>query len=258
MADILGTILAVAALLLFFVVGWYLLYESQGLFRDVLAMVLTRTMPVGEVREGRVEVTGTARPVEPDRTLTEPIEAGEALAYEYRVTQEEAFKDDIIDWTRWGYREQAEGDQTVPFYVEDATGRLRVDPGAPDDGHKAADGTVNLYATRERSVHVDDETEAPASLSALHQRADVESTDRARVYTTAAVEPGDEVYVLGTARFDGDERVVEGADRRFVVAGASQLRTLVYNAGWGLVKFVVGVVLVVGCGGLLLMMAGVV
>lgn len=256
MADLVGTALAVVTLLVFFLVGWYLLWESQGLFRDVLAMVLTRTTPVGEVREGRVEVSGTARPAED--TLTEPVEGGDALAYEYRITQEEAFKDDLLDWTRWGYREHAAGDIAVPFFVEDATGRVRVDPGEPDEAHKATDGTVNLYATRERSVHVDGEETPPGSVSALSQRAAVDASDRARVYATAAVEPGDEVYVLGTARFDGTDRVVEGADGRFVVAGASQLRTLVYNAGWGLFKFVVGVALVVGCGGLLLRLAGVV
>lgn len=254
MANVFETVLAVATLLVFLVVGLYLLWESQGLFRDVFAMVVARTSPAGEVREGRVEVSGTARPV--DRTLTEPVGAGEALAYEYRLTKEEAFKDDVLDWTRWGYREHAAGELTVSFYIEDATGRVRVDPGDPDDGHQATDGTVNLYATRERDIHLDESEEGPASLAALHQRAGVDSPDRARIYETAAIEPGDEVYVLGTARFDGNDRVVEGADGRFVLAGASQLRTFIYNAGWGLLKFAVGVVLVVGCGGLLLVMAG--
>lgn len=256
MGEFVETILAALFAVVFLVVGLYLVWESQGLFRDVLAMLVTRTSPVGEVREGRVEVSGTARP--DGHTLTEPIGGEEVLAYEYRVTQEERVKDDLLDWTRWGYREHADGAVAAPFVVEDATGRVRVEPGTPDDEHRARDGAVNLYATRDRDVHVDGEAEPSASVSALHRRVGIDSTDRARVYETAAIEPGDGVYVLGTARFDGTDRVVGGADGRFVVAGASQLRTLVYNAGWGLVTFVGGVGLAVFCALVLLSVAGVV
>lgn len=256
MADLFGDILAVATLLVFFVVGWYLVYESQGLFRDVLAMLFTRTVPVTEVREGRVEVSGTAQPA--DRTLTEPVEGDDALAYEYEVTQEEHFKDDVLDWTKWGYREKASGDAAVPFYVDDGTGRALVDPGTPDEDHKAKDGALNLYATTERETHVDGEETRPAWMQGFFGRADLETTDRGRVYETAAIEPGDEVYVLGTASFDGNDRVIAGGDDRFVVASASQLRAFLYNALWGVVKFVGGGILVVVCGFLLLSMAGVV
>jgi hypothetical protein len=233
------------------VVGVAFVWESVGLFRDVLAMVLTRTSDVGTVREGRVEISGTARAA--DRTLRDPVSGAEAVAYEYRVTQEEAYKDDLIDWTRWGYMEQADGGVAVPFYVEDETGRVRVEPGDPDDEHAARDGAVNLYAVREENVHVDGGEHPPESVRRLFGRTDVSAnTDRGRVYASARIEPGDEVYVLGTASFDGGDRLVAGGDGRFVVAGASQLRTLLYNAGWGVCKFVGGLALALVCGAILL------
>jgi hypothetical protein len=253
--DFIDQLFGVAALLLFFGVGWYLVDESQGLFRDALAMLLTRTIPASEVRKGRVEISGTARPA--DRTLTEPVEGGEALAYEYEVSQEEYLKDDLLDWTRWGYRQKAGGAAAIPFHVEDETGRVLVDPGTPGEEHEAKDGALNLYATHERKTHVDGDGTRPARMQGFFGRADLDTTEQGRVDETAAIEPGDEVYVLGTASFDGTDRVVEGGDGRFV-AGASQLRTLLYSAGWGLTKSVVGVLLVVVCGGLLLSMAGVV
>lgn len=92
----------------------------------------------------------------------------------------------------------------------------------------------------------------------LHQRANIDPPDRSRVYKTATIAPGDEVYVLGTARFDGADRVIEGGDDRFIVAGASQLRTLGYTASWALFKFVGSVLLIVFGSVVLLSVAGVV
>lgn len=119
MGEFLDTVLAILFAVIFLFGGVYVLWESQGLFRDLFAMLVTRTLPVGEVREGRVEVSGTAQPA--DRTLTEPIEAGEVLAYEYKVTEERDLKVALIDWTPWGYINQAEGGSR-------SHSRLRIQP----------------------------------------------------------------------------------------------------------------------------------
>lgn len=128
-----------------------------------------------------------------------------------------------------------------------------VDPGDPNERHEAYSGAVNLYAPDAAKTHVDDDESPSDSLDALFAETDVSpADDLGRVYTTARIEPGDEVYVLGTAAFRDGERVVHGGDGRFVVAGASQLRTFVYNAVWGVVKFAVGLAMAVVCGALLL------
>jgi|AntDeeMetagen192_2_1112575.scaffolds.fasta_scaffold06459_2 hypothetical protein len=227
---------------LLFTAGLFIVYESIGLFRDVVAMTITRTSSLAGLGEGRVEVTGTAAPA--TETLVDPVSGQEAIAYEYSVTQEEAFKDDVVDWTRFGYREKADDATAVPFYVEDAGRRVLVDPGDPDvEGNEAESGVVNLYGTRDESEHVTDPAEASAAYDAFVERHDVEETDRKRVYETARIEPGDDVYVLGTATYWNGETVIEGADGRFVVAGATQLQTFLYNTGWGVTKFAGGVAL---------------
>lgn len=250
--DTLWMVVGYGILALLFVAGLMLVWESVGLFRDVTAMVVTRTSRIGDVREGRVEVFGTVRPG--DRTLTDPVSGEESVAYEYTVSREKRVKNDVWDWTRYGYRTEADGGVAVPFFVEDASGRVLVEPGDPDDEHAAYDGAVNLYATSETDIHLDDDESGPASLRHLFAKADASrpDDDYGRAYETSRIEPGEEVYVLGTARFRDGERVVEGADGRFVVAGASQLRTLVYNAGWGVSKFVAGTVLAAVCGFLVL------
>lgn len=235
---------------LLFTAGLFTVYESVGLFRDVVAMVVTRTSSLADLGEGRVEVTGTAAPA--DETLVDPVSGDEAVAYEYRVAEEEAFKDDLVDWTRFGYRQKADDATAVPFYVEDSGGRVLVDPGDPDvEGNKARSGIVNLYGTRDEKVHVTDPAEASAAFDAFVDRHDVDDTDRKRVYETARIEPGDDVYVLGTATFRDGETVIEGGGGRFVVAGASQLRALLYNTGWGVAKFGGGVALALVTGYLL-------
>jgi len=249
---VLDTLLAVLALGLFLVVGLYLLYDSQGLVRDVVAMLVTTTSDAGVVEGGRVEVSGTARPA--GESLTDPVTGSDCVAYEHETSQEEYVKDDLLDFTRLGYRQQADGADAVPFYVEDESGQIRVDPGDPADGHRASDGVVNVYAPGTESVHLDEDASLPASLEAYVGRHDMDRHDRARVHESAHVAPGDPVYVLGQATHDGGERVLRGGDGRFVVAGASQARTLVYNAGWALVKFLSGLALTLGSGYLLLAM----
>lgn len=251
--DAMQTFVGLAFLALMVVGGLMLVRESVGLFRDVLAMVLTRTARIGDIREGRVEVSGTARPA--GRALTDPVSGEEAVAYEYEVSHEEYLKDNPFDWTRLGYRTDADGGAAVPFYVEDESGRVLVDPGDPDHDRVANDGAVNLYATRDSDVHLDAGETGPATLRHLFDGtgASEVDTDIARLYETAHVRPGDEVYVLGTATFRDGDRVIEGGDDRFVVAGGSQLRTLAYNAGWGASKLAAGVALTTACGLLLVL-----
>lgn len=223
-----------------FASGLLAVYESIGLFRDVLAMAITRMSSLADVGEGRVEVSGTATPAA--ETLVDPVSGEDAVAYEYQVTQEESRKDDVLDWTRFGYRQQADAATAVPFYVEDSGGRVLVDPGDPNvEGSKAKSGVVNLYGTNDETGHVTDPAERAAAFDAFDERHAIEETDRSRVYETARIEPGDDVYVLGTATVCDGECVLEGADGRFVVAGASELRTFLYNTGWGVMKFAVGV-----------------
>lgn len=226
--------------LLLFVAGLLYVRDAVGLFRDVLAMVLTRRTNVADVRDGRVEVAGTVRAA--DRTLTDPMTGDDCVAYEYRVTEERAIKDDLVDWTRFGYREAGRDAVAVPFRVEDDTGTVLVELGDADDVH-SLDGAVTLYAPKGERIHVADPDRTPAGLDVLFRRTDLTPTDdRGRVYRTDPIRPGDDAYVLGTGRFDG-QRIIGGGSDRFVVAAAGQVRTVGYSLGWGMTKLAGGAAL---------------
>lgn len=239
--DPVGRFVGYLVLCLLFLGGLGYARQGVGVFRDVHAMLVTRTAPAAEAGEGRTEVSGRVRPVE--EPLTDPVTGVDAVAYSYRVADEKRAKTNLFDWTRWGYRVAEDGEVAVPFYVEDESGRVRVDPGDPDGRPAGADGVVRLYAPDDAVVSL--AREEPASAEALDEW--VDPPERAdgqnRRVRTAPVEVGDPVYVLGTVRFDGVERVVEGGDGRFVVAGASQARTLVATTARGLATFVGGLLL---------------
>jgi hypothetical protein len=249
-------VLAVGFLLLIFLGGFVFVWESVGLVRDVAAMLFTRTADVESVRDGRVEVQGAVEPA--DQTLDDPFSGADAVAYNFEVRQEERTIDNLFDVVWPDYHRLYRGQRSVPFYVDDGTGRVLVDPGAPDGEDKTVDGTVNLYATTDTEVHLDDGATPPEPVLTFHQHEDFDvDTASGRRYESARVEPGDDVYVLGTAAFRDGERVIDGDDDRFVIANASEPRAIAYNAGWAATKFVGGTVLSLGSGWLLLAFAGV-
>jgi hypothetical protein len=89
----------------------------------------TPTSNVASVEDGTVEVEGEVEPAR--ETLTSPVSDEECVAYEYEATQR-----------RWygssSYRPVVEtGRETKPFYVDDGTGRVLVEPeGAQIDTDK--------------------------------------------------------------------------------------------------------------------------
>lgn len=76
---------------------------------------------------GVVEVSGTAKPLH--GTVTAPYSNESCLAYEYRMEERQTDFDDD-DTTDW--RTVESGEDSVPFLVEDDTGRVPVDPVGAD------------------------------------------------------------------------------------------------------------------------------
>lgn len=245
--DVVWRILVDLVLAFVLVAGLVYAWMGIGLFRDVAAILATRTTTVANFPDGadRVEVQGTVRTA--TETVPDPATGREAVAYEYEIKQEDRVKDDVVDWTRWGYDYVTDGVVAMPFYVDDGTGRVLVEPGDVDDDNKALDGVANVYAP-DADAHHETEGTPPGPVQELFERTDADpAPDRGRLYRSAAIEPGDPVYVLGVPDRRGGEPVIHGGDGRFVVAGASQLRTVVYNTGWGLLHFFGGLAVALFC-----------
>lgn len=146
---------------------------------------------------GPVELAGVA---EPDaRTLRSPFTGTECLAYEYEV-QQERHTNHGRTWER-----VASGRQAVPFRLRDDTGSVLIEPPGADfrlgrdariavaGGEHPPERIVRFIAADDR---VDDQNRS-IDLGPLELR-----TGKDRRYVERRLDVGEEVHVLGTARFD--------------------------------------------------------
>lgn len=119
-----------------------------GGFKELRKRQLIRNTPTSKVRSlavGDVEVKGMARPV--DEPLLSPLTHTDACIYEVEVEEEHRGKNGSYWRTVLEMRHEA------PFFVDDGTGRVRIEPSKAD-----------LSVERERHVHVDDGDPPPPEL----------------------------------------------------------------------------------------------
>jgi hypothetical protein len=162
-----GVLVALAGL-------WTLRIAARSVGR-LTSMVGVSTEPVESVEPGSVEVEGTVRPA--GETVSGRMSDGDAVVAEYRSKSWRRDRDGDGDGT--GYipplpqsltPNALNNTASVPFYVEDDTGEVLVDPVKADVSLSAdeTDSRRHGYERRQREVE-------------------------------ALLEPGDEVYVLGHA-----------------------------------------------------------
>lgn len=83
--------------------------------------------PVLSVSPGRtVEVAGSAVPMAPDAVVRSPFTDTPCLVCRWSVQEYDPDAPDLFEGSDW--REVDAGERSVPFYVEDATGRVLLDP----------------------------------------------------------------------------------------------------------------------------------
>lgn len=164
----------------------------------------TETTDVRSLRAGKVEVKGEARR-EADATKRTRISQDEALVTKTTVEEYESDSDSGGSW-RTIYEEE----ECVSFIVDDGTGEVRVDPTHPDARLDLDMETVEVGTNDEPSDEVRRfiEREDEVGEASRGSIGPLSYGDRRR-YSEGAVEPGDEVYVLGNAREEDS-----GWDRR--------------------------------------------
>jgi len=204
---------ALGALLAGFGFGLYLVYDGFTTWQDKRLVEDTPTERVRSAAAGRTEVQGTCTPVEgPTRA---PFTGEDCLVATWEI--EEYHSDD--DGGHWETID--EGVVGVPFYLDDGTGRIRVEPDPAGtyeiedefstrlevDGGDVEPEAVRTFLRAETAVDVPDRGGVVGSLFGERRR-----------YTEYAVPPGEHCYVLGGAR---PERV-DGADRERLVLGREE------------------------------------
>lgn len=206
--------------------------------------------PIEDLEPGPVAVEGTARPTD-DGSVQTPFSGREALAVEYRLRE-------AMGKNRQTPTKLAEGDERVPFYVDDGTGRVLVRPEAAD---------LELEREEEFRVPRDERPPEPAERF-LARRADIgdptepamgalQPTVGTRYFREWLLEPGEEVYVFGKATHEqgsefeeGDLEICEGAagghpnPTTFVVADRGEAEVAGGHRSGGRLAVVLGLALV--------------
>ncbi|MHC4251657.1 MAG: GIDE domain-containing protein, partial [Planctomycetota bacterium] len=157
----------------------------------------TPTTPVADIRPGLVEVKGKVRALaEP---LKSPVLGTPCVHYHLEVTGDDSHggTDTIIDDSR-----------SVPFLLEDETGACKVDlPRA----------RLALQESRRLGWGT--------AVRALSTRYD-EDLDRSMDFAVTLLRPGDQVYVLGTAREEAGRMLLDDRGGALVVSDKSESELL--------------------------------
>jgi len=129
---------------IFFAVGLFLVY---GGFRRWQKMRLIQDTPTEKVRSaavGRTELSGTAQPIDSAGTVERPFTDGECLVAMYKVEEWEEDHDDDDHGSDGHWRTIESGTLSVPFHLDDGTGRMRVEP-ADDATYEISDENTTRF-----------------------------------------------------------------------------------------------------------------
>ena len=193
---------------IFVVVGLLLVNKGRKQRARSQRIADTETTPIREIRPGTVEIKGVAQPAEGESLVDSPITRTESLATYVEVEEWESSGESGGSW-----QTKFEDSTTVPILVDDGSGEVQVE--------LTPDGNLNVETTRTKVGAGD---EPPEMIQRFLDREDaigeasrgsigpLSYGDRRR-YSEGTIEPGEEVYVLGTAR---EERAGWG-EREYVI-----------------------------------------
>lgn len=221
---------------LFIILGVAVLFEAVTTYRRSQYILDLPTSCIQSAATGLVEITGEVVPAK--ETITSPFAEQECVLCQYKYGLVAAEKEDE---TKGG-----SGLVGVPFYVEDGTGRMLVRPNGADiriplhlmDFIQTDWAAHEEHVTSERGLAEEPReswrkryelTDRLKPLRALGQATE-SGADPGAIpegpplefeYAEARVEPGDTVYVLGTAQSE-DSANEEAPD--LVIAQSTQAR----------------------------------
>lgn len=146
---------------------------------------------------GPVELRGRAEPA--GKALRAPFTGTPCLAYEYEVEEERSTK----NGTTW--RAIDSGDRYVPFLLDDGSGKILVEPPGASvrlsrDAHITVEGGTEPPERIARYIEATEDVDCQNT--ALDLRLFELKTGTDRRFTERRLDVGEEVHVLGTARYD--------------------------------------------------------
>jgi hypothetical protein len=207
--SLLGSVLISGVGMVFVLVGLYTMNKGRLERAQSERIAETETTKIREIRPGTVEVKGSAHLAEDATSVESPITKRAGVAFYVEMEQWESSGQGGGSWETKHEKQTA-----VPIIVDDGSGEVLVE--LPPDGDLNVDQEeTTVEAGDEPPENIRQYVEAEAAIDEAQRRefGPVKTGERRR-YSEGVIEPGEDVYVLGTARED------EGADwgeRSFVI-----------------------------------------
>ena len=239
--------------IVFVVAGLFTLNKGRAERAESTRMEETETTAIRALEPGPVEVKGTVHGTEDATLRKSPIDGRDALAVHIEVKELHSDGNGPGNWQTVFEDETAE-----PLFVDDGTGEVLVD--------LPADGGLNLEQS-EWKVEAGDDPPAEIRTYVENEPAldlpdgvDIGplSTGEPRRYLEGTLEPGEDAYVLGTARetdagWDNREYVIDEPtpDDDFILSDKSEATLIEEGRSSGLVLLVAGALITaIGLSGL--------
>jgi hypothetical protein len=198
------------ALVVGFFFGLYLIYDGFNKWQTKRLIEDTPTEKVRSMAVGRTELEGVAKSV--DDTVEAPFTDEECLHIDWEI--EEWRKDNDDDDYHW--ETIARGARSVPFYLDDGTGKVPVRATEGDPTYEISDANrwrttvgrggsqppeVREFIERHDSRHDDTSffEEPVDALTDLVQSGQIGSSNRKRRYSQEILPEESSIYLLGSA-----------------------------------------------------------
>ena len=233
--------------IVFVVVGLITLNKGRTERAESTRMEETETTAIRDLEPGSVEVKGTVHGTD-DATLQQsPIDGTEALAVHVEVNEVHSDGNGPGNWQTIFENQTAE-----PMFIDDGTGEVLVN--LPEDGG------LNLEQSEWKVEAGDDPPEEIRTYVENEPALDLPdgvdigplSTGERRRYLEGTLEPGEDVYLLGTAReteagWDNREHVIDEptSDGDFILSDKSEGELIEEGRSSGLVFLAAGTLMTV-------------
>lgn len=191
--EILGTLIWISFGLFFVGVGCHVTNIGRKQYAQSDRITDTNTTSIRSLQPGTIGVEGIAHPAEDATVRKSPIEMDDALVARVKVE-----KNTGGEGTNWKIIHE----ETIsePLIVNDGTGEIRVE--FPVDGELVVEQMqTEVHSGHEPPERIQRYVETEPNVDeAPRRRYGPVGVGEHRLYTEEVIEPGENVYVLGTAR----------------------------------------------------------
>lgn len=195
--------------LVFVLVGLYTMNSGRLERARSGRLAAIETTKIRELRPGTVEVKGTAHPTEDTTLIESPITKQAGVATYVEMKEWESSGQGGGNWETKHEKQTA-----IPIVVDDGSGEVRVElPASGDLNVEETETTVEAGEEPPEKIKRYVEDERAIDEATRHEFGPLKTGERRR-YVEGVIEPGEEVYVLGTAREDTD---ADWGERSFVI-----------------------------------------